>query len=308
MSSVATGGSDSAETPTGVSRKRFLTKSPGKTIENISKCIKKEQHNQTTVKIVEALERDSELCNYVAYIIDSGKLKENNDPKQLPAASNKFKLISMATKEHIIQKIWPLRLSNQLNMKDLKAKDKQFPQKVLMFALGIDLRCAVFSKNIGALMDKCMERYHDMGRRLEGMQIKDDVLDWPGCGVYQFQPKGAKHYTHIKSVHGETAELESVGHGIDDTWSISKNHDVEKAALQKGKITLKLFTLFAKDQQERMRPLALARVPSSNGGVAGSSVSMGSARSFSQEPMAAAPAATGGSPTPPPGDGNALAE
>ena len=199
MSSVASGGSGhSGETQSGVSRKRFMSKSPGKAIENISKCIKKEQHNQTLVKIFEALEGDAELCNYVAYIIDSGKLKENTDPKQLPAASNKLKLISIAMKDNIIQKLWPHELGNNLKLKCFKAKDKQFPQKVLMFALGIDMRCATFSKNIGVLLGKCMERYGLVGRRLEGMKVKDSVLDWPSCGVYQFQPKGADVYTHIQ--------------------------------------------------------------------------------------------------------------
>ena len=112
----------------------------------------------------------------------------------------------------------------------------------------------------------------------------------------------------FKSVHGEVAELGSVGHAIDKTWGISKNHDVEKAVLQKGKVVLKLFTLFGKGQQENMQPLSLARVPSSSGGgVAGSATSIGSAKSLAQEALVAGFAASGGSLAPPLGDGNALA-
>jgi hypothetical protein len=115
------------------------------------------------------------------------------------------------------------------------------------------------------LMDKCMERYDDLGKRLAGMTVESGMLQWSTCGVYKFLPEGATAFTKVASVHGEEAELESVGHVIDHTWTISKNYDVEKAMLQKGRITLKIWSLYSKGQHERMKPLNLSRVPGPGG-------------------------------------------
>ena len=271
----------------------------------ITKKIKQDQHAESIMKVVDALEKDPELTNYIVYILETGKLKENNDPRLLPPASNKFNLVSMKVKEQILMKLWPEQLQASDDFKKIRAKDKQFVHKALQFALAIDLRCAVFSKNIGVLMDKCMERYDDLGKRLAGMSVESSMLMWSTCGIYKFLPEGATIFTKVVSVHGEEAELEPVGHTIDDTWTISKNYDVEKAMLQKGRITLKVWTLYSKEQRESMKLLNLTRVPGS-----GSSAASVATRGYCEDRVfGSLPVSTPvRQAVAPPGEGDALAD
>jgi hypothetical protein len=288
-------------------RKRILMKGTAdRSMDMITKKIKQDQHAESIMKVVAALEKDPELTNYVVYILETGKLKEDNDPRLLPAASNKFNLVSMRVKEQILMKLWPQQLQSSEDFKKLRAKDKQFVHKALQFALAIDLRCAVFSKNIGVLMDKCMERYDTLGKRLARMGIQNNELQWSTCGIYKFLPEGATIFTKVVSVHGEEADLDLVGHDIDNTWAISKNFDVEKAMLQKGRITLNIWTLYNKEQHEKMKLLNLSRVPESSGSQAASVITRGYPdASVLSSPLIATPPRL---PVAPPGEGSALAE
>jgi hypothetical protein len=125
-------GSSDSEPKAPNNRKRILMKGTAdRSMGFITKKIKQDQHAESIMKVVDALEKDPELTNYIVYILETGKLKEDNGPRLLPPASNKFNLLSMKIKKQILMNLWPEQLQASGDFKKIGAKDKQFVHKAL---------------------------------------------------------------------------------------------------------------------------------------------------------------------------------
>ncbi len=77
------------ETPS--KRRRIFRQGADKALDALSKTIKEEQHRNAVRRILDFLEKDPELAGHVLYMIETGKLREEQDPQALPATSNKFR-------------------------------------------------------------------------------------------------------------------------------------------------------------------------------------------------------------------------
>lgn len=237
----------------------------------LGKDIKRAQARQNLEKVIAHLEQDTDLAVNVLYLIESGALASiSSDSDSLPSSCNKFRLLKQVRKLDILKRVCPGLDLSLPTLTVWKVIDPKMLDKLFMSVLNIDLNSAVYSKSIRSLNEKCVERANEVNSPLRELKGKLPGLSFSGqCGddmhgCYIAEPADAEKKTEIVARVGEThftASLEDFGHDVTKEWKICHNEDAARATLCKGKVAVRLITLFEPDDQKLIRPQRLPVVP-----------------------------------------------
>jgi hypothetical protein len=247
-----------------VKRRRMGCNKAFEQLEGFAEAVKIQGHRLTLDKVNQHLQQDSVLTTLVLHLIESGKLQQKKDMAGfLPASTNKFKLLKVERKLMLCKVVAPSIFNDEAQVKCMRKKDKAIFDKFLQCALAIDMQCAVFSREISILAQMCKDRSMELGNDFTKAQVQNGVVDFGAIGVFALVADEASgRVTHV--VHKATkqqASLEDIGVAVDASWDIGCNWDTSKAILKKGKITMKLLSLFPRGVHEALKPMNLARVP-----------------------------------------------